>query len=70
MSFFSSAEKVINIISWFTDKYDKIKDYVKKKIKAVRARRIRNAVDQHNTSFIGERVRRIIKKRQDRSDSS
>lgn len=65
-----SISKVIAIISWAIQKYEGIKSFVKIKYRAYRSRKIRSAVDNHDKSTIGSVVRSIIRKRQERRDSS
>lgn len=70
MSLFGTVKKIINIVDWVTSRYDGVKNYVKKKIKARRARKIRQAIDSNNKSHINKRLQDIVKKRRERRDSA
>ena len=65
-----SLKKIINILDKFLTGFDKVREYVKKKYRSYKARRIRNAIDKHDTGTVAKRVRSILKKRKERSDSS
>lgn len=70
MSFFKIAKQLINITDFFTRKYDATKKWIQDKFKAHRARSIRNAVDNRDTKRIGKRLRKLLKRRQERYDSN
>ena len=65
-----SIGSVIKIISWAIDKYENLKKFIIEKWKIVKARRIRNAIDKHDTGTIDSVVRDIKSKRQDKFDAT
>jgi hypothetical protein len=62
--------KVIGIISFVIEKYERIKEFVKTKYRAHRSRKIRNAVDKRNTSAIRRILQNIKDRRRERRDAS
>ena len=61
--------KIINIISFVVDKYERVKAFVKTKYRRHRARKIRNAVDKHNSTAIRRIVQSIAERRKRKQDS-
>ena len=69
MSFLGTAKKLINIVDWFTGKYENVKTWIKKWNRRRIARSIRGAVDGRDAPVVAKRVRNVLKKRRDRADS-
>ena len=67
---FVTVKKLVDIVDWFIKKYENTKQWFKKKYRGHRSRKIRGAVDSHNTRTVDDVVSDVKQRRKDRHDAS